>query len=166
MNLTEKTLPFTNLVIQNILEIPNLENEVNPLLTAELREKMITAKKKLEEIINSFNVLPGVWAELYTNDASPDGLLEIDVPATHLFLTDMDAYKKNRKSEVATIIVGFHASEVVYSDEGDTSNPRSQVYTEWLKKTFSGYNKDKKMTISEVFATVQDLLNSYMKVLD
>jgi hypothetical protein len=171
---------FINQVVSDLLAIPNLKEEVNPLLTVHLREKFQKAGERFTEILASFNALPGVRAEMYCFDSDPDALLEINIPATSLFLRNREAYNdQGRTNEIICIIAGFHKAEIFNTDLGEVGKPNSasEICENWQKTVFGKVSQpseihnsskcvEKQMTIQELYLAVQRLIDSYLKAMD
>jgi hypothetical protein len=178
-NYEKENMQFVTQVVNDLLAIPNLEEDVNPLLTVQLRQKFQKAGERFTEILASFNALPGVKAEMYSFDSNPDALLEINIPATSLFLHNKEAYNdQGRTNEIISIIAGFHKAEIFYTDLGERNKPNSasEVCEKWQQAVFGRVSQpdeilnskgaEKQMTIQELYLAVQMLIDSYLKGID
>ncbi len=160
---------FISEVVDALLQVPNLKEEVNPLLTKRLKDKFLKAGERVKEILASFNSLPGVKAELYTENEDPNRLFELDIPTHSYFLTRKD------NCEVAVLDVGLKKSVVDYYTSCQSGNRNdsdvSEIYKNWeekyfKKQKFANYYMESEMTIPELYIAVQELIESYLKILD
>ena len=163
MKNTEENACINEIVVK-LLQLRRIDQ--NPILTKEIKKEYSMAGKKIKEIINCFNSLPGVKIEIIKERNNPEYLFELCVPTDNNFLTDRYEEKKE-----AVIDVGLGKSRVSYFDatQGNNCDNVSQVYEKWQSKYFirgkyeDYYHTDLK--IFELFSAVQELIDIYLNEL-
>ena len=152
-----------NEIVAKLLQLPGVDQ--NPILTKEIKKEYSMARKKIKEIINCFNALPGVKIEMKI-ESNPEYLFELSIPTDTNFLTGKCEEKE------AVIDVGLEISRISYFDatQGNNCENVSQVYEKWQSKYFTiGKYADyycSSLRIHELFSAVQELIDQYLKGLE